>query len=113
MTISASLLPEFDLELANARRTLDRIPAEKLDWGPHKRSMTFRSLATHIFTMPRTQVMRSMVLNHRIHHSGAKRPCAFSFESAAASTVVRSPSADTGSRTRAVGPSTTSHSATS
>ena len=30
MGMSAELLPEFDLEMASARRTLERIPEDKL-----------------------------------------------------------------------------------
>ena len=143
MSISTAILPEFQHETANTRRTLERIPPPKLDWGPHEKSMTLRGLASHLanipnwghlvleddhfdleppgqestrvaaaesleevfarfdsavdrasgaissasdstwgegwslltggqtlFTMPRIQVMRSMVLNHLIHHRG-------------------------------------------
>ncbi len=33
--ISKSLLPEFDLEMATTRKTLERVPDEKFDWKPH------------------------------------------------------------------------------
>src|SRR5436305_13030654 len=48
MRISETLLPEFDLEMANTRKTLARVPDEKLDWKPHEKSMTMRSLASHL-----------------------------------------------------------------
>lgn len=143
MSIAQSLLPELDLELANSRKTLERVPAEKFDWTPHPKSMTMAQLASHlaeipsygsaaletesldlsppgapaykpriagsreevlqihdeaaakfrsllekatdeqlhapwsllfrgqtIFTMPRVAVIRSMVMNHLIHHRG-------------------------------------------
>src|SRR5436305_3786999 len=48
MRISETLLPEFDLEMANTRKTLARVPDDKLDWKPHEKSMTMRSLASHL-----------------------------------------------------------------
>jgi uncharacterized damage-inducible protein DinB len=51
MSISASLLPEFDQETAGTRKTLERFPNDKLDWRPHEKSMTMAGLATHIANM--------------------------------------------------------------
>ena len=51
MSISASLLPEFDQETVGTRQTLERFPDDKLDWSPHEKSMTMASLATHIANM--------------------------------------------------------------
>ena len=53
MSISQALLPEFDHEMAGTRRTLERIPEDKLDWQPHEKSMSLRGLATHMANMPR------------------------------------------------------------
>ena len=52
MSISATLLPEFDLEMANTRRTLERIPTDKFGWQPHAKSFTMGKLATHLATLP-------------------------------------------------------------
>jgi uncharacterized damage-inducible protein DinB len=52
MTLSESLLPEFDIELANTRRTLERVPEDKFDWKPHEKSMTMGGLATHLANLP-------------------------------------------------------------
>jgi uncharacterized damage-inducible protein DinB len=52
MNISETLLPEFDQEMANTRKTLERVPFDKLDWKPHSKSFTFGALAAHIATMP-------------------------------------------------------------
>jgi uncharacterized damage-inducible protein DinB len=51
MTLAESLLPEYDQEMANVRKTLERIPNDKLDWKPHEKSMAFAGLATHIANM--------------------------------------------------------------
>jgi len=52
MGVSAEFLPEFDVEMATARRTLERIPEDKLAWKPHEKSMTLGRLAGHIAELP-------------------------------------------------------------
>jgi uncharacterized damage-inducible protein DinB len=52
MTIGHSMLPEFDQEMANTRKTLERVPDEKWNWKPHDKSGTVGWLAGHIATMP-------------------------------------------------------------
>jgi uncharacterized damage-inducible protein DinB len=52
MSISQQLLPEFDLEMANTRKTLERVPADKFDWKPHQKSTTMGGLATHLANIP-------------------------------------------------------------
>lgn len=52
MPLNSALLPEFDHEMANTRKTLERIPEDKLDWKPHEKSFTMRALATHLATLP-------------------------------------------------------------
>lgn len=140
MRLSQTLLPEFDQEMANTRRVLERVPEDQIGWKPHEKSMSLARLATHvaelagwaafflksdfldlgamdykphaassqselleifdtnvaesraaieatddeafqqpwtlrkgdhvIFTIPRVAVMRTMLLNHIIHHRG-------------------------------------------
>lgn len=48
MAIRDSLLPEFDLEMASARKTLERVPDAKLGWKPHPKSGTMGWLASHV-----------------------------------------------------------------
>jgi uncharacterized damage-inducible protein DinB len=52
MSISDSLLPEFDMEMANTRRALERVPMDKADWKPHPKSMALGRLATHLAELP-------------------------------------------------------------
>jgi uncharacterized damage-inducible protein DinB len=52
MSISQSLLPEFDQEMAGTRRVLERVPADKFSWGPHEKSMNFGRLAVHLAELP-------------------------------------------------------------
>ena len=48
MKTSDMFLPEFDHELMTARKTLERIPEDKLGWKPHEKSMTLGRLAGHV-----------------------------------------------------------------
>jgi uncharacterized damage-inducible protein DinB len=52
MSLSQSLLPEFDQEMANTRRVLERVPADKFSWQPHDKSMAFGRLAVHVAELP-------------------------------------------------------------
>ena len=50
--ISQSLLPEFDVEIANTRKTLERVPEGNPDFRPHPKSMTLARLAGHVAEIP-------------------------------------------------------------
>jgi len=52
MTIAESVLPEFDQEMANTRRMLERVPDGNTDWRPHEKSMPLGRLATHLAELP-------------------------------------------------------------
>jgi uncharacterized damage-inducible protein DinB len=52
MALSDALLPEFDHEMANTRKTLERVPDEKFGWKPHEKSGTMGWLANHLATLP-------------------------------------------------------------
>ncbi|MGI8783534.1 MAG: DinB family protein [Acidobacteriota bacterium] len=52
MAISSALLPEFDHEMANTRKSLERIPEDKFAWKPHEKSMTLGRLAQHLTEIP-------------------------------------------------------------
>ncbi len=57
MSIAQSLLPEFDQEMQNTRKVLERAPDEKWSWKPHDKSGTVGWLAAHIATIPEWAVM--------------------------------------------------------
>jgi uncharacterized damage-inducible protein DinB len=48
MTYAETLLPEFDQEMANTRKVLERIPEDKLDWRAHPKSNTIGWNANHV-----------------------------------------------------------------
>ena len=52
MPISKMILAEFDHEMANTRKTLERVPDDKFGWKPHEKSMTLGSLSTHLANIP-------------------------------------------------------------
>jgi uncharacterized damage-inducible protein DinB len=55
--IAGSLLPEFDMEMANTRKVLERVPDAKVAFAPHPKSMTLGRLAGHVAEMPLWGVM--------------------------------------------------------
>ncbi len=52
MSVSQSLLPEFDHEMANTRKVLERIPGDKLDWKVHEKSNTIGWVGMHLADIP-------------------------------------------------------------
>jgi uncharacterized damage-inducible protein DinB len=52
MSIAQSILPEFDHEMANTRKTLERVPDDKLDWQAHPKSRTIGWNANHLAEIP-------------------------------------------------------------
>ena len=52
MAIGESMLAEFDVEMSNTRKTLERVPDEKFGWKPHEKSFPMGALATHLANLP-------------------------------------------------------------
>jgi uncharacterized damage-inducible protein DinB len=48
MNYAETLLPEFDREMANTRKVLERVPEDKLDWQTHPKSHTIGWNANHL-----------------------------------------------------------------
>ena len=57
MPISDFLLQEFDAEMANTRKTLERVPTGKGEYAPHTKSMPLQRLAPHVAQLPQFGVM--------------------------------------------------------
>ena len=51
MKLSEMYLSEFDQEMVSTRKTLERIPEDKLSWKPHEKSMPLDRLAGHVAEM--------------------------------------------------------------
>ena len=48
MNYAETILPEFDREMANTRKVLERVPDDKLDWQAHPKSHTIGWNANHL-----------------------------------------------------------------
>src|SRR5215213_10362345 len=49
--LSSALIAEMEQEAKTTRECLARVPADKLAWRPHEKSMEFGRLASHIAEM--------------------------------------------------------------
>ena len=52
MSIAEVLLEDYDVEISNTRRTLERLPEDKPEWAPHAKSFKLGKLAMHCATIP-------------------------------------------------------------
>ncbi|MGH9356160.1 MAG: DinB family protein [Terriglobia bacterium] len=52
MGFADAFLPEFDHEMVNTRRTLERVPEDKFAWKPHDKSTSLGRLASHVADLP-------------------------------------------------------------
>ena len=48
MNYAETILPEFDREMANTRKVLERVPEDKLDWQAHPKFHTIGWNANHL-----------------------------------------------------------------
>jgi uncharacterized damage-inducible protein DinB len=52
MSIAASLLPEFNHEMAGTRKALERVPDSSFGFTPHEKSHTMKALVSHLANLP-------------------------------------------------------------
>jgi len=52
MSIAQAILAEFEIQAPITRRFLERLPADKLTWKPHVKSMSAGQLAYHLAFTP-------------------------------------------------------------
>jgi uncharacterized damage-inducible protein DinB len=71
VTISEVLLLDFDAEIANTRRTLERIPEADPEWKPDEKSMPLGRLALHTACLPEfcTNILSTTELDMAKHAS--------------------------------------------
>ncbi|HWM91644.1 MAG TPA: DinB family protein [Thermoanaerobaculia bacterium] len=50
--LASALVAELEREAAATRRVLERVPADRLEWQPHPKSMTIGQLAMHVASIP-------------------------------------------------------------
>jgi uncharacterized damage-inducible protein DinB len=81
MRINQTLLPEFDMEMAKTRKTLERVPEDKFGWKPHLKSMTMGRLTGHLAEIP---MWASITINQSdfdVAPPGAPQPQAYTAKS--------------------------------
>ncbi len=74
MKLSEIFLGEFDQEMANTRKTLERVPDDKLGWKPHEKSGTMGWLAGHVSNIPSWAAMTMEHSEFDIAPQGAPPP---------------------------------------
>jgi uncharacterized damage-inducible protein DinB len=52
MSYAETILPEFDQEMGNTRKVLERVPEDKMDWRAHPKSNTIGWNANHLAEIP-------------------------------------------------------------
>jgi uncharacterized damage-inducible protein DinB len=72
MSIAQMLLPEFDQEMANTRKMLERVPDGKFDYKPHEKSMTLGRLAAH--TCEIASYASATIRVERMDFTGEEKP---------------------------------------
>src|SRR5437879_7626154 len=72
MTIGQTMLSEFDEEMKNTRKVLERCPDEKWNWKPHEKSGTLGWLAGHVGTVPEWITMT--INTHELDHAPVGGP---------------------------------------
>jgi uncharacterized damage-inducible protein DinB len=66
MPLSELLINEFDGELANTKRVLERVPADKWDWKPDEKSGSLGWMASHVATLPSFGIAMCHTNNYEI-----------------------------------------------
>ena len=74
MSIAQTLLPEFDQEMANTRKMLERVPDGKFDYKPHDKSMSLGRLAAHTAEIP--SYVTGTLKFERMDFTGNEKPFA-------------------------------------
>ncbi|HLH02909.1 MAG TPA: DinB family protein [Bryobacteraceae bacterium] len=72
MSIADVLLLDFDHEIANTRRVLERIPENDPQWKPHEKSMPIGRLSVHVARLP--DFWTRMITTDEVNLATAKFP---------------------------------------
>jgi uncharacterized damage-inducible protein DinB len=74
MAVKDTILPEFDMEMDNTRRTLERVPDDKFSWKPHEKSGTLGWMASHVANIPFWGVMTMQQDSLNLSPAGGSPP---------------------------------------
>jgi uncharacterized damage-inducible protein DinB len=78
MLTSDDILQELEVEADPTRRTLERVPEDKLDWRPHEKSFSLGQLAMHVATIPGALAQAAQLEKFVANPNGIPRPSASS-----------------------------------
>jgi uncharacterized damage-inducible protein DinB len=73
-SIVAPVVAEFREEAKTTRRVLERVPAERLGWKPHRKSLSIGQLALHIAAAPGRFVPLLQKAEHEINPANLQFP---------------------------------------
>ena len=74
MSLSDQLLRELEHEANTTRRVLERVPADKLAWKPHEKSMSLGQLAQHVAHTPGAIASSSIPDSYPVENFKAEPP---------------------------------------
>lgn len=66
-SVVAPVVAEFHEEARTTRRVLERVPADKLTWKPHRKSLSIGQLALHIAVVPGRFVPNLKKAEHEVN----------------------------------------------
>lgn len=76
MNFITTVLAEMEQEAVATRKLLERVPADKLSWRPHPKSMTLGALALHVATdaglIAQTATQSSIAASELVTHPEAE-----------------------------------------
>jgi len=52
MTLAELILPEYDQEMANTRKVLERVPNDRFDWKAHAKANSIGWVVSHLVEIP-------------------------------------------------------------
>jgi uncharacterized damage-inducible protein DinB len=76
MRLNELLMPEFDQEMKNTRKLLERMPLNKAEWQPHVKSMALGRLAGHVAELPNwgAMILSSETMDLTPMINGGRKP---------------------------------------
>ncbi len=72
--IADAFIAEFEQEMKTTRKFLERLPADKLTWHPHEKSMTAGQLAYHMASAPASIIKMALLEEKEVQDFGRENP---------------------------------------
>lgn len=72
--IADAFIVEFEQEMKTMRKFLERLPADKLTWRPHEKSMTAGQLAYHMASAPASIIKMALLQEKEVQDFSRENP---------------------------------------